>query len=86
MDNLIQIIHVFNEDELYELNKFIDTNLSFTRSTTFNGSDAKIDVANLPAVEMRLGTGGSVSAMALRTDGGDPGPTPRRGRRRRTDR
>lgn len=42
------------------------------RSLGSAGSDAKIDVANLPAVEMRLGTGGSVSAMALRTDGGDP--------------
>ena len=42
------------------------------RSLGSAGSDAKIDVANLPAVEMRLGTGGSVSAMALRTCGGDP--------------
>ena len=42
------------------------------RSLGSAGSDAKIDVANLPAVEMRLGTGGSVSAMALRTYGGDP--------------
>jgi len=43
MDNLIQVIPVFNEDELYELNKFVDENLSFTRSTTFNGPETKID-------------------------------------------
>jgi|TARA_B110000285_G_scaffold147278_1_gene164385 predicted 2-oxoglutarate/Fe(II)-dependent dioxygenase YbiX len=43
MDNLIQIIPVLNEDELNDLNTYTDKNLAFTRSTTFNGENTKID-------------------------------------------
>lgn len=43
MDNLIQIIPVLNEDEVNALNTYTDKNLTFTRSTTFDGDSTKID-------------------------------------------